>query len=60
MTKQTKPKPRPRQKPPVHRDLKDLDIRVNEFGEIVRDYNVEDLNNFLNEKVKDKKLNNEE
>lgn len=59
MTKQNKPKSRARQKPPVHSDLKDLDIHVNEFGEIVREYNVEQLNTFLNEKVKDKKLNNE-
>lgn len=40
----------------AHRDLKNMDIRVNELGEIVRDYNVDDINAFLNEKVKDKKL----
>lgn len=55
MAKQIKPKksPKPAQ---VHKDLKDLDIRVNEFGEIVKDYNIDDINAFLNENVKDKKL----
>ena len=43
----------------VHQDLKELDIRINEFGEVVKDYKVEDINAFLNEKVKDKKLGND-
>ena len=40
-------------------DLKKMNIRVNEFGQIVKDYDVDDINAFLNEKVQDKKLNDE-
>jgi len=43
-------------KPTVHDDLKDMDIRVNEMGEIIKDYNVDDINAFLDKNVKDKKL----
>ena len=42
--------------PEVHEDLKGFDIRINEFGEIISNYKVEDLNEFLNENVDDKKL----
>lgn len=60
MAKKTKTKASEKAKAKVHRDIKDMDIRVNEFGEIVRDYKVEDINAFLNEKVKDKKLSGDE
>jgi poly(A) polymerase Pap1 len=33
-----------------------IDIKINEFGELVRDYNIDDVNIFLNENVDDKKL----
>ncbi len=46
-------------KPSVHDDLKNMDIRVNEMGEIIKDYNVDDINAFLDKNVKDKKLNND-
>ncbi len=60
MAKKTKTKAPEKAKAKVHRDIKDMDIRVNEFGEIVRDYKVEDINAFLNEKVKDKKLSGDD
>ena len=44
----------------THPDLKGLDIRVNEFGEIVSNISVEKLNDFLNKNVVDKKLDEEE
>jgi len=47
-------------KPSVHEDLKHMDIRVNEMGEIIKDYDIDDINTFLDKNVKDKKLNNEE
>ena len=59
MGKKTKPKNTASPKPSVHKDLKNMDIHINEFGEIVRNYDVEDINTFLDGKVKDKKLNNE-
>ena len=45
-----------KKKPKTHKDLKGFDIRINEFGEIVSSYSVEELNEFLNDKVEDKKL----
>lgn len=47
-------------KPSVHEDLKDMDIRVNEMGEIIRDYDIDDINDFLDKNVKDKKRNKDE
>ena len=43
-------------KPNVHDKLKGFDIKVNEFGEIVTNYNIDKLNEFLDENVEDKKL----
>ena len=43
-------------KPNVHEELKGFDIKVNEFGEIVTNYNIDKLNEFLDENVEDKKL----
>lgn len=54
MAKKTKPKsdaPKTSQK----KGLKSMDIRVNEMGEIIKDYNIDDINAFLDENVKDKK-----
>lgn len=46
-------------KPSTHTDLGQMDIRVNEMGEIVKEYDIEKINSFLDKKVKDKKLNND-
>lgn len=43
-------------KPEVHEDLSGFDIKINEFGEIITNYQVDKLNEFLNETVEDKKL----
>jgi hypothetical protein len=40
----------------VHEDLSGFAIRINEFGEIETTFEVEKLNEFLNENVDDKKL----
>ena len=51
------PKKKPiKGKPEVNEALKGFDIRINEFGEIVSDLEIERLNEFLNENVEDKKL----
>ena len=47
-------------KPTVHAELKQMDIRVNEMGEIIRDYDIDDINEFLDKNVKDKKLNDDD
>ena len=44
------------EKPEVHKDLEGLDIRINEFGEIVTNYKIDKINEFLNENLEDKKL----
>jgi hypothetical protein len=36
--------------------IKEVNMHINEFGQIVRDVPVEDINAFLNENVPDKKL----
>ncbi len=44
---------------PSEEDLKKMNIRVNEIGQIVKDYYVDDINAFLNEKVQDKKMSDD-
>ena len=44
------------EKPEVHEELKGFDIHINEFGEIVSNYDMDKINEFLNENVDDKKL----
>lgn len=40
----------------VNPELRGLDIRVNEFGEIISNVSIEKLNDFLDRNVMDKKL----
>ena len=55
------PKKKPKKgKPEVHDELKGFDIRINEFGEIIANFEVDKINEFLNENVDDKKLRNRE
>ena len=44
----------------THPELKGLDIRVNEFGEIVSNIALDRINDFLDKHVVDKKLNEDE
>lgn len=50
------PKKKDKKDPQMHKDLEGFDIHINEFGEIVSNKPVGDLNDFLDEKVDDKKL----
>ncbi|MDX1940787.1 MAG: hypothetical protein SFU99_09570 [Saprospiraceae bacterium] len=51
------PKKKPQQgKPEVNKHLEGFDIKINEFGEIISTFKVDQLNDFLNETVDDKKL----
>ncbi len=43
-------------KPKVNKELEGLDIRINEFGQIETNYDVDKINRFLNREVDDKKL----
>ena len=46
--------------PEVHDELKGFDIKINEFGEIVTNFDVDRVNEFLNENVDDKKFRNKD
>ena len=51
------PKKKPKKgQPEVHDELKGFDIKINEFGEIITNFDVDKVNEFLNENVDDKKL----
>ena len=55
------PKKKPKKgKPEVHDELKGFDIKINEFGEIVSNFPIDKLNEFLDENVEDKKLKEKE
>jgi len=43
-------------KPQVHEELDGFEIKIDQFGEINTNVNVDKLNDFLNENVEDKKL----
>lgn len=42
--------------PNVHDELEGFNININEFGQIVTNFEVEKLNDFLDDNVEDKKL----
>ncbi len=46
----------PQEKPTVSEELKGFNIKINEFGEIISNFKVDEINEFLNENVEDKKL----
>jgi hypothetical protein len=52
----SKGKKDPAKKPNVHDELKGFNIKINEFGEIISNLEIDQLNEFLNENVEDKKL----
>jgi len=46
----------PDKKAKVNKELEGLDIKVNSLGEIITNYNIDVINEFLNKTVDDKKL----
>jgi hypothetical protein len=52
--KKAQPKEGP--KPKVHQELSGFEVKINEFGEIRSNMNIEKLNEFLDRNVEDKKL----
>ncbi|MGA1582419.1 MAG: hypothetical protein ACO4CH_04090 [Saprospiraceae bacterium] len=57
MGKDRKEKP---DKPKIHEELEGFDISINEFGQIRTNFDVTKVNKFLNEHLKDKKLEDRE
>jgi len=45
-------------KPKVHPDLEGFEMKINALGELVSSYNIDQINDFLNKHVADKKLKN--
>jgi hypothetical protein len=43
-------------KPKVNKELEGFDIQVNSFGEIITNFDINKINEFLNKNVDDKKL----
>ena len=44
------------QKPKVNSELDGFDVKINKFGEIKTSFDIDKLNDFLNDNVEDKKL----
>lgn len=42
--------------PQINKELEGFSIDINEFGEIITNYKVDKLNDFLNKNVEDRKL----
>jgi len=45
--------------PKVHKDLEGFDIKINKFGEIKGNLDIDTINEFLNKKLDDKKFKKE-
>ncbi|MEP7320327.1 MAG: hypothetical protein ABI761_00355 [Saprospiraceae bacterium] len=43
----------------VHKEIKGFDIKVNQFGELKSNLNIDDINAFLNKHVQDKRVKDE-
>jgi len=54
--KPTSKKEKIQQKPRVHDELKGFEVRIDQFGELQSNMNIEKINEFLNQNVDDKKL----
>ncbi len=57
---QKKKKEEEAKKPKVHKDLEGFDIRINASGEIESTFSIDQINEFLNKNVVDKKLKDRE
>lgn len=42
----------------VHDELEGMNIKIDSFGELSSNMNIDKINEFLNKEVEDKKLNN--
>ena len=55
------PKKKPQEgKPQVHKELEGFEVEINEFGQIISNKSNNELNEFLNKEVDDKKLRDRE
>jgi hypothetical protein len=56
MAKNKKENKNAKKKTRVHKDLEGFEIKVNQQGEIMSNYSIDQINEFLNKNVEDKKL----
>ena len=56
MAKNKKENKNEKKKTRVHKDLEGFEIKVNQQGEIMSNYSIDQINEFLNKNVEDKKL----
>ncbi|MDO6390680.1 hypothetical protein Q4E40_11130 [Pontibacter sp. BT731] len=56
MAKDKKENKNSKKKTRVHKDLEGFEIKVNKQGEIISNYSIDQINEFLNKNVEDKKL----
>lgn len=49
-------KKKPQEKPKVAKELEGLELNIDSFGEISKTLSIDKINEFLNQKVDDKKL----
>ncbi|MDX5422572.1 MAG: hypothetical protein LPK07_08945 [Hymenobacteraceae bacterium] len=56
MAKNKKESKSSKKKSRVHKELEGFEIKVNEHGEIISNYSIDKINEFLNRNVDDKKL----
>ncbi len=47
---------RKKESPKVHKDLEGFDIKIDKFGEIKSNLDIDKINTFLDRNLKDKKL----
>jgi hypothetical protein len=52
----SKKKKESKKKARVHKELEGFEIKINPLGEITSNYNIDQINEFLNRNVRDKKL----
>ena len=53
-------KKKPQEKPKVAKELEGLELNIDSFGEIRKTLSIDKINEFLNQKVDDKKLRDRE
>jgi hypothetical protein len=60
MAKKNKPKTERKSTGKVTNPAENVDIRVNEMGQIVKNFDIDKINEFLNTHVPDKKLSSDD
>ncbi len=60
MDKKPNESDQPKEKPEIQKEVKGLELKINEFGEVVSNVPTEKLNEFLDDNLEDRKLKDRE